>query len=524
MYALLLRRIRRDISFGCAAVALTIPLTACSSTSTSTGSTSSSAVSAVLRVGLASDVVDWDPQTSTSLGDQQILENVYRGLTVLDPSTKKPVGELASSWKTSSDGLTWTFTLRPTAKFSNGKPVLAADVVYSVQRILDPTTKATSASDLAPVTAVTAGADGTVVFHLGKPYSLLPTVLQYPAWSAIIPAGSGSTIANTPVGAGPFTVASKVSQTEIVLKKSPTYWNAAEVHLGEVDLKVIPDENSRQAALTSQQLDLDPSVGLSDVARLQSNSNLQVDTFGSSWVDEFGMNAQKGPFADVRVRQAVAYALDRTALAKVATFGLGKPATSLNSPVSPISVNAQDSIPYDPAKAKELLAAAGYGQGLSFTFAACGGTSFPEMVRAGQVIASDLAAVGVTAKFVTQDAGVWADQVITKGNYDAFICGLISGNDPDQHSFKYFTRTGQYNFSHFTGPAKLDELLNHGRQVTDESQRSTIYSQAFTILNQQVPWIPLYSVPGIVAYNKQVHGFVPFPELNLRLELVSTSE
>jgi peptide/nickel transport system substrate-binding protein len=510
-------RTRRDVTLGFIAVALTVPLMAACSSSKSSSSTASS----VLKVGVASDVVDWDPQTSTTLGDQQILENVYRGLTVLNPSTKQPVGELASSWTTSADGLTWTFALRPTAKFSNGKPVLATDVVYSMQRILKPATKATSASDLAPVRSVTASGTESVTFHLSKPYSLLPTVLQYPAWSAIIPADSGSTIANTPVGAGPFELASKTSQTEIVLKKSPDYWNASKIRLSEVDFKVIPDENSREAALTSGQIDLDPSVGLSDAKRLESNSALKVQTFTSSEVDEFGMNAKKGPFADVRVRQAVAYALDRTALAKVATFGLGKPATSMDSPASPISVNAQDSIPHDTAKAKQLLAAAGFANGLTFTFSACGGTAFPAMIRAGQVITSDLAGVGVKAKFVTQDAGVWADQVITKGNYDAFVCGLISGNDPDQHSYKYFTSTGQYNFSHFTGPAELDQLLNQGRQVTDVGKRSGIYSQAFTILNQQVPWIPLYTVPGIVAYRKQVQGFVPFPELNLRLELVT---
>jgi ABC-type transport system substrate-binding protein len=193
------------------------------------------------------------------------------------------------------------------------------------------------------------------------------------------------------------------------------------------------------------------------------------------------------------------------------------------SPASPIPVHASDSIPYDPAKAKQLLAAAGYRNGFNFTFSACGGTAFPAMIRAGQVITSDLSAVGVKAKFVTEDAGVWADQVITKGNYQAFVCGLISGNDPDQHSYKYFTRNGQYNFSHYVGPKELDKLLNEGRQISNEAKRSSIYNKAFTILNQQVPWIPLYSVPGVVAMGKDVHGFVPFPELNLRCELVTVS-
>ena len=108
-----------------------------------------------LRVGVASDVVDWDPHTSTTLGDQQVLENIYRGLTVLNPRTKLPEGELAESWTTSPDKLTWTFKLRPTAKFSTGAPVTANDVKYSIDRILNPATKATAASDFEEVKQVT---------------------------------------------------------------------------------------------------------------------------------------------------------------------------------------------------------------------------------------------------------------------------------------------------------------------------------------------------------------------------------
>ena len=486
-------------------------------------SPASASQASVLRVGVPVDVVDWDPQTSTTLGDQQILENVYRGLTVLSPTTKQPVGELASSWTTSKNGLTWTFKLRPTAKFSDGKPVRAADVVYSMDRILKPATHATSAGDLTPVKSVTAAGTEKVVFHLTQPYSLLPTVLQYPAWSAIIPAGSGKTIATHPDGAGPFEVASHTAQTNIILKKNPYYWGAARVHLSEVKFVIIPDANARQAALASGQINLDPSIALSSVKSLKSNSKLKVDVFPSSEVDELGFNAKTGPFANLKVRQAITYAINRPALAKIATLGFGKTAASMVSPVAPIPVHPSGSIPYNPTKAKQLLAAAGVSTGLSLTFSACGGTSFPAMLAAGQVIQNDLAAVGVTAHFVNQESSVWANQVITQGNYTMFVCGLISGNDPDQHLFKYFTTSGQYNFSHYTAPAKLNHLLSLGREVTATARRSSIYSQATTILNQQVPWLPLYSLPSAVAYTKNVHGFVPFPELNLRLELVRVS-
>jgi peptide/nickel transport system substrate-binding protein len=503
-----------------ALTAAAVLIAACSSSSTGNSSSPGGNSSTTLTVGVANDVVNWDPQTSTTLGDQQILENIYRGLTVLDPATKEPVGELAKSWTVSSDQLTWTFYLRPNAKFSNGKPVQAADVVYSIERILNPANHASAASSLTPVKSVVAAGNQTVGFHLSKPYSLLPTALQLAAWSAIIPAGSGNTIARNPVGAGPYMLASHTSQESIVLKRNPYYWNPSLPHVSTVNIKIIPDANARLEAALSGQIQLDDDVPVSNVAQAKGQSSVKVISFPSSEVDEFGMNAGSGPFADVRVRQAVAYALNKTAIAQAATFGLGGPAATMVSHASPVPVSVTG-IPYDVAKAKQLLAAAGYPHGFSFSFAACGGQAFPSMLSAGQVISSQLAAVGIRAQFVNMDAGTWADEVITKDNYQAFVCGLVAGNDPDEHSFPYFSNAGLYNFSHYKAPAQLDQLLQQGREVISPAQRAQIYTQAWTILAQQVPWIPLYWIPGVVVTATSVRGYATMPELNLRLELLS---
>jgi peptide/nickel transport system substrate-binding protein len=501
-------------------LALAVPLiTSCASSSGNQAA--STGGSSTLNVGVANDVVDWDPQTSTTLGDQQILENIYRGLTVLNPSTKEPVGELAKSWTVSSNQLTWTFYLRPTAKFSNGQQVTAKDVVYSIDRILNPATHATAASWLSPVKSVNAIGTEAVEFHLSQPYSLLPTALQLPAWSAIIPYGSAATIATHPVGAGPYEVVKHVSQELIVLQRNPYYWNPSLPHAETVDIKIIPDANSRLDALLSGEINLDDDVPLSDVKPFSHSSRIKLDVFPSSEVDEFGMNASKPPFSDVRVRQAIAYALNKPAIAQAATMGLGGVANTMVSHASPIPVSVTDAIPHNIAKAKALLAAAGYPHGFSLTFSACGGQEFPAMLNAGQAIANELSAVGIHASFVTMDANVWADQVITNNDYQAFVCGLISGNDPDEHTYPYFSNQGLYNFSHYKASAQLDKLLTEGREVINPTQRSKIYDQAWTILANQVPWIPLYWMPGAVAMTKNVHGFAPMPELNMRLELIS---
>jgi peptide/nickel transport system substrate-binding protein len=472
-----------------------------------------------LRVGVAEGIVDLDPHTSTLLGDQQILENVYRGLTALDPETNEPVGEIAKSWKVSDDELTWTFSLRPSVEFHNGKTVTAADVKYSLERIVDPKTKATAASDFEPIQSITAVNPQRVQIHLKHPYSILPLALQLPAWSAIIPKGSGDSLVDEPIGTGPFRFVGQQQEASVTLKAFDDYWKEKLPYLDGIQFRVIPEESARLSALLSEQIDFVPSVPLTQAKRLQSQDTVRVIKFQSSWVDEFGMNTAEPPFDDVRVRQAVALALNKQEIATSATFGLGGAIDTMVSPASPVPVEVEG-LQYDPDRARELLAQAGYPNGFDLTFAPCGGNVFPQMSRAGEVIADQLNAVGINSSLETLEAGVWADQVITKGDYQAFICGLVNGLDPDGHTYRYFRSDGVYNFSNYEGTPRLDHLLQQGREVQDPAQRSAIYERAWTILAQEVPWIPLYWVPGLMASTSDVTGFRPLPEFNLRFEYV----
>lgn len=473
-----------------------------------------------LRVGFSGPLVEADPHKSQSLQDQQQLENIYRGLTrPKSPTDPTPAGDLAASWKVSKDGLSWTFELRPGVRFHNGRKLTAADVKYSIERILDPKTVATAASDFAPVKSVEAVDDDTVRFRLKHRYSILPVALGLPAWSAIIPAGSGDTIAKKPVGTGPFEYGSQVRNTSLTLNEFPEYWNEGEPHLDRIVFTYLPDENARVNAVRTGQVDFIDSVPLAQTAGLQASKKVSVLKFDSSWIDEFGMNTRRKPFSDPKVREAVAHALDRSEIAKLATFDLGRPATTMIPPTSPVKVRAAG-LRHDPALAKRLLAQAGYPNGFSLSFAPCGGDSFPAMVRAGRVIARQLNDVGIKAKAGTLEAGVWAEEVITKHDYDAFVCGLVNGNDPDGHSYRYFRSDGSFNFSQYKGPKRLDDLLEQGRRESDTAKRSTIYDEAWTLINKDVPWIPLYEVPGVVAAGKNVRGFAPYPEFNLRFETV----
>ncbi len=472
-----------------------------------------------LKVGFSGPLVEMDPQKSQSLEDAQQLENIYRGLTrpksATDPS---PVGEIAKSWDVSKDELTWTFHLRPGIKFQDGKTLTSEDVKYSIERIMDPKTVATGASEFEPVKAVEAPNPETVVFKLKQPYSLLAEALDAAAWAAIIPKGSGPTIAAHPDGTGPFEFASQVKNTSLTLKRFDGFWKQGEPKLEGVEFIYLPDASARVNALKTGQVDFINGVPLEQTAALEADKNISVVKFDTSFVDEFGLNTKQAPLDNLKVRQAISHALNKEAITKVATFGLGKPLSTMVAPTSPVKVEAPE-LEYDPKEAEKLLKEAGVTH-LSISFSPCGGESYPEMRRAGEVIASQLGEVGIDAKLEELESATWAEKVITKHEYSGFICGLLAGNDPDGHSYRYFSSNGAFNFSQYEGPPELDQLLQEGREVSDPAERSKIYDKAWTIINEEAPWIPLFSVPSVVAGGKNVRGFEPFPEFNLRFETV----
>jgi len=490
-------------------LAVAFALAACSGSNKS--STNDGALATTLRVGVSQGLVDADPHTTTLGSDIQILEQVYEGLARLDPKSLKIVPALAASWTTSDDGLVWTFKLRPGVTFHDGRKLSASDVKYSLDRILNPATKAMFFSDLEPIDKVSTPDAQTVTVDLKRPYSILTTLLASPPFTAIVPNGSGGSLSAKPNGTGPYSFTAQVPKTSVSLKAYPEYW-AGKAKTKDLLFQVVPDQSALISALVSGQVDFITTVPMEQVKKLQSNDRVQLIRYESAWVDEIGFNTAKKPFRDVRVRQAVALTLDKAAIAKAATFGLGKAADTM---VAVSSYEIAVKVPSrDLSRAKALLAEAGYPSGFSFDFAPCGGTAFPQMTRAGEEIASELRAIGLTAKVTSQEPGVWVNSVVNEHSFDATICGLVNGLDPDERSYRYFTSQGSNNFSQYKN-AQVDNLLNQGRIEGDPNKRLSLYNQAWQILVDEAPWIALYQYPGLMAASPKVSGFVTTPNSDL---------
>jgi ABC-type transport system substrate-binding protein len=339
-----------------------------------------------LRMALPEgDANSLDPQQYETLAEFQILGNVYEGLVRYNAKTLQPEAALATSWDVSKDGLTYTFHLRPNVTFTNGRTVTADDVVYSFNRLADSkiaTTYATSlilgsvvgfadvqsgaATTLSGVKAID---PATVELTLTAPNSaLLPALTMVPA--AIIPkeaADDAATFGNQPVGTGPFMVKEWVKQDHVTLDANPNYWGGKPA-VDEVVLRVIPEKSVVLNEFEAGNLDM-AIIPPSDVERYRSDS-----TYSSLLQDQailsifwLPLNLNSKPLDNLKVRQAMSYAIDRQAIVDSILQGQGVVA---HGPIPP-GLSAYDKdynpYPYDPDKAKQLLADAGFPNGIDIT-------------------------------------------------------------------------------------------------------------------------------------------------------------
>ncbi len=449
------------------------------------------------------DPVGLDPAITSAQSSYQVLENVLDTLVTYDNSGKL-VPSLATSWDISDDGLTYTFHLRKDVKFSNGQPLTAADVVYTYKRILNPKTGSGNAYKLAGVKDISAPDGHTVVLKLDAPDAALLGHLALDKTLGIITKKNvdDGTINTDPIGTGPFMITDYQPGSEVVLKRNPHYWKKGLPYLDEVDIKIITDDSVREAALISGDIDWAFTVPPQDVKRLKENKDIVV---GSSPEDAYwyiASNVKHSPLNNVQVRHAIAYAINRKQIAQAARFGQAK----INQGPIPASSRWHfDYAPYEhnPAKAKKLLAAAGYPDGFDLEIMVT--TQYEESIRAAQVVQANLAQVGIHAKIDTLEWADWLQQE-GAGKYDTYICDWNGLVDPDDYFYAQ-QKTGEpFNFTGYSNP-ELDKLLVKGRQTQGFDARYKIYQQVDKLVVDGAPYIYLYNPFNNAAWRTYVKGY-----------------
>lgn len=460
----------------------------------------------VLRFGLSSFPPSLQPWVHTGTAALTVKLLVFRGLTGFgEDGEVRP--ELAESW--TKDGPTgWLFKLRK-ASFHNGKPVTSEDVKWTLEQVAADSSTAFLKNEFKGVERIETPDAQTVRIIMKQPTATLPIWLASPhmpiiAKDSIERGGLG-------VGAGPFTMKAQERGVSVEVAAFDKYYKPGMPKVAGIKLVAYADENLRVAALEAGDVDIIEYVPWQSMSAIEKNPRLKLDSADGPFMG-LNFNGEVGPFKDVRLRQAVAYAIRRQEIVDAAFFGRGRPLTGLPIPsTSPYFDEARSKTwSYDPDRAKKLMAEAGVGKGFSCTLLST--AQYGMHKSTAEVVQANLAEIGVEVKLNLPD---WATRVNmgNKGQYEFCVQGTTAdNNDPDglapildgelpaSVSRSYGIRTPE-----------IHDLFAKGRAEFDQAKRKAIYAELEKVALEQAPLVGLAWRAQGYGMVKNVSGFKSMP-------------
>jgi len=465
----------------------------------------------VFVFGRYMDAITPDPVMNDANADLWYLQQYYSGLMRFTADNKVEP-DLADRVEVSKDGLTWTYYLKPNLVFSDGTPITPEDWVWSLKRAADPNNGIWWFTFDA-MKDVTADAE-KVVFTLKEPY----TPFEYtPAMfnAVVMPkakveaAGGWEKFMEKPIGAGPFILKEWKRGEYMDLIKNPNYWDAANVTMDEIMIKTIVDDNARILALQAGEVDAINYPPFNRVADLKADPNLQILTFPSTFTTYITLNNREAPLNDVRVRQALSYAIDRQALIDSVNFGVGTPAKGFRAPGTLYYNDQLVGWPLDVEKAKSLLAEAGYPNGFNLTMEIVTGREMHQQIA---TLVKDMwAKIGVNLTIVPLESGLYNDHYYNN-QFQVHINGWTDDiPDPSEGvSYAMVYKTSQC-FHTGWHSDEVDKMAADALKLPNGPEREAIYKQLQQIFNDNVPFIPLYHEPYLIIARNNVKNFVQTP-------------
>ncbi len=454
-------------------------------------------------VGIQQDIDSLDPHKATAAGTKEILFNIFEGLVKPDENGNL-ICAVASDYSISDDGLVYTFTLRDNVKFHNGNTVTGEDVKYSLERAAGLLDGTPLISTLQTIQSVDILDNKTVQVTVGA----ANTELIYSFVAAIIPAGSGEDTAADPVGTGPFSFVSYTPQEGIVVKKNTDYWQEGLPYLDEVEFKITGSADT--ALLELQGGSIDIYAYLTDSQANTLKDTFQVVSSPSNVVQALFLNNAEKPLDDVRVRQAICYALDKDMINEFVAGGNGTPVSSAMLPTLKdyyVDLNDVYGTTANVDKAKELLADAGYPDGFDLTIAIPSNYEFH--MQTGEVVAEQLKEVGINVTIDAMEWSTWLDQVYNGRQYQATISGITSDLTPG-YLLNRFQTDSKKNFINFAS-ADYDALYQKIQDTLDVEQKKEYYKQLQQILCEDAGSAFLQVPANTTAIAKDLTGYKFYP-------------
>jgi peptide/nickel transport system substrate-binding protein len=472
-----------------------------------------------LTIGATSDALTLDPTLTTDEASGPIEDLLFNSLVQFNAKVQI-VPDLASSWTISSDGTTYTFHLRSGVTFHDGSPMTSSDVAASLNRLRATATKSPWASFFTDVTGVQTPDPNTVVIKLDKPYGpFLAVIASFLSVSSakFVTAHKGN-LTRVEDGTGPYMLKSWAPNTAITLVKNPHYFVAGQPHFDSVVFQVIPSDASRVAALRTGQIQfaafIDP-VYFPQVQQLKSAGQADVLHVLDINYHLLGFNVMRKPFDNPKVRLAISYAIDRGQILKAAGRGQGVVTGLLTPALKSWALPVSDYASYTPnlAKAKQLLAQAGYPKGFSFKIMAS--HYLPSDYTAAEIIQQDLKPLGINATIDTTEWGVYVHNWVVR-NFDAFTGENGDWTDPDLAMYAALHTGGSTNAFQYSDPT-TDKLLDEARAATSTATRKALYNQIQErLVNDGGPMIYTYASYWDYAMSPTLTGYTYIPRTSYK--------
>ncbi len=461
-----------------------------------------------ITVGIAQDLDEsLDPHKAVAAGTKEVMFNVFEGL--MKPT---PEGDLipavAEKYEISDDQLTYTFTIRDGIKFHNGDPVTAEDVGESLARCKNGGDGIFEVEAFSNIQHIETADSRSISITLGEPDSEFLSYLT----AAVLPAGyDGQDTA--PVGTGPFKFVSRAAQDNIVLERFDDYWGE-KAYLDKVTYKIIENADSILMSLQSGAVDLFAHLTSTQVAQLGDEFNIEEGTM--NLVQAMYLNNAVAPFDDVRVRQALCYAIDRQQILDLAFDGYGSLIGSSMYPA--FGKYFDDSLTnyytYDVEKAKALLADAGYPDGFSMTITVP--SNYQPHLDTAQVIVEQLKQVGITAEILPVTWESWLNDTYTGRQFQATVVGVDASTMTARALLERFTSTAGNNFINYNN-AEYDAIFQTAIAAADDAAQTAAYKQAEANLTENAANVYIQDLADLVAIRKGLTGvrFYPIYVLDL---------
>lgn len=434
--------------------------------------------------------------------------NIYEALVAPNPSGEL-IPAIAKDWEISSDSLTYTFYLRENVHFHNGRKLTAEDVKFSFERVLDPETNHPRRADFEAIKAIEILDTYTIAITLSRETApFLFNMAEATGGVPIIAKEEVENLTTHPIGTGPFKFVHWLPNQEVKMVRNEEYWNPEIPYLDEVVFTIMADSTAALMNLRTGAIDLLPRMAPEAAMEIEMSPETKVLSGSQNRIQLMVLNHLREPLDNLKVRQAINYALDKEEIIEGAVWGFGEEIATNMSPVLGFFYNDLNHLyPYDPDTARELLKEAGYPEGFEMTLSLSSHDGV--YLKIAEIVKQQLEQVGIVLELELVEWGVWLERIYAGRDYDFTLIIFTGKLDPHLILHRYQSDYVRNFFNYFN--PEYDALIQEGVKIADPNERQAIYSEAQAILAQEAVAAYIMDFHLLVGARENVYGWDFYP-------------